>query len=340
MNVAINGFGRIGRLTLKIMLEDKDINVVAINNPSTPPDQLAYLLKFDSVHGSYNKSVESFEDHIIVDKKHKIYILRYKDPKDIPYSELNIEYMIDSTGLFTNKEKTLCYMNNKYIKKVVVTSPSEDIPTYVMGVNHEEYNNEKIVSNASCTTNCIGPILKLLNNTFDIKEAKILTIHSSTASQSVVDKSNGKNWRLGRSTLNNIIPTSTGASDALVKIMPYLKGKIIASSIRVPTVDGSIVFLDIIFNKKTNLEEINELIKTHSKSPENMNIIEFSNDHLVSSDIIGKTFSTIYDSLGSTQLNKKSFQLACWYDNETGYSNRVVNLLKHISLLSDNKNKI
>ena len=329
-NIAINGFGRIGRCILRILLQNNDFNVVLINNPSTNIEQLCTMLLFDSKYGQFNENIIQNVDSIKI-KDSQIFLSRCRDIKDIPFEFFNVNYVIDCTGKFKTVEDTKDY-NVDIIKKVVITSPSPDLPMYIFGVNMDKYENEKIVSNASCTTNCVAPMLKILDDNYKINKVSMTTIHSVTSSQYVVDKFNEKDMRLGRSALNNIIPTTTGAKNALIKILPDLKDKLIASSIRVPTLGGSLVEINVELNKSTSLEEINTLIKKYDWDKIlGENVVKYSSFPIVSSDIVGTKYSCIYDSLACDQLDNHTFKLLVWYDNEWGYSNRVVDLMKFIS---------
>ena len=316
MRIAINGFGRIGRIVFRIIQEnqknDSNIKIVAINNPNLSKDYALYLIKHDSTHGNINYDNDIFDDIILFNER---------DPQNLNWAKLEIDVVIESTGIFTTLNKAQLHINAG-AKNVIISSPSIDAPMFVIGVNSNKYNGEKIISNASCTTNCIAPIAKLINDNFIIKEGLMTTIHSITASQRIVDGTN-KNWRLGRSCMNNIIPTSTGAAKAVEMIIQELKGKLTGMSLRVPTIDVSVVDLTIKTEKKISFNKIIDCI-------DNLNIkgiIGYTNEELVSSDFIGNSYSSIIDISASIQLNDTFIKLIIWYDNEYGYSSRLVDLI-------------
>ena len=324
MKIGINGFGRIGRLVFKAALENK-IDVIGIND-LTDTKTLAHLLKYDSVHGTYNKNIKFTKDSIIVDKI-KIPIFKEKDPENLPWGKLKADVVVESTGFFLTKE-----LASKHIKagakKVLLSAPAKDdtIKTIVLGVNDKKIKKtDKIISNASCTTNSIAPIIKIIHDKFKIKSGLLTTVHSYTADQRIVDGPH-KDLRRARSGAINIVPTSTGAAKAVTKVIPSLKGKLDGKAIRVPTPDGSISDLTINVIKKVNVEDINNAIKEASKKIKK--VIEYSEEELVSSDIIGNTHSAIYDSKLTQVINGHFIKIFSWYDNETGYSNRMIDLIK------------
>lgn len=326
VRVAINGFGRIGRLIYRLMIHRDDIEIVAIND-LVPADNLAYLLKFDSTHGRFPGDVKSEENDLIVDGK-KTIALSEKDPLLLPWKKLDIDYVIEATGLYTQRG-----MAYKHIeagaKRVLITAPAKgDIPTFVMGVNHTHYSPEKdlIVSNASCTTNCLAPIAKVLLEHFGIEEGLMTTVHAVTASQPVVDGPSKKDWRGGRSAPQNIIPASTGAAQAVTLCLPELKGKLTGMAFRVPNADVSVIDLTVKLSRPTTYEEICLAMKNASEK--NMkDILSYCDEQVVSSDFIGSTYSAIFDKLAGIALNDTFFKLIAWYDNEMGYAARVVDLL-------------
>lgn len=330
INVAINGFGRIGRLVFRLMNKRDDIHVVAVND-IVPADNLAYLLKYDSTHGRFHGEVKDEGDYLIVNGK-KTLTLSEKDPLALPWAKLNIDYVIDSTGLFTSHE-----MAYKHIqagaKKVIISAPAKgDVPTFVMGVNHDKYVPEKdnIVSNASCTTNCLAPITKVLLDNFGIDEGLMTTIHSVTASQPVVDGPSKKDWRGGRSAPQNIIPASTGAAQAVALCLPEIKGKLTGMALRVPTADVSVVDLTVRLSKPATYDEISRAMK-HAADNKMKGILSYCDEQVVSSDFIGSTYSAIFDKLAGIALNSTFYKIIAWYDNEMGYAARVVDLMIYMA---------
>lgn len=330
IRIAINGFGRIGRLVFRIIAESHaDIDVVAIND-IVPAENLAYLLKYDSVHGRPKFSVHAEGENLIVDGK-KTAVLSVKDPAQLPWKELKVDYVIESTGLFTKPEDA-----GKHIqagaKRVIISAPAKgDIPTYVMGVNHQKYDPQKdvIVSNASCTTNCLAPLTKVILDNFGIEEGLMTTVHAMTATQPTVDGPSKKDFRGGRSASINIIPASTGAAKAVSQVIPEVKGKLTGMAFRIPTSDVSVVDLTIRVAKDTSYEEICKAIKKSSEGSMK-GIIEYTDEPVVSSDFIGNRSSCIFDQEAGIALNSRFFKLIAWYDNEMGYSSRVVDLLKYM----------
>lgn len=334
IRIGINGFGRIGRLVTRILFNtDSNIQLVAINC-TMEIEHMQYLYNYDSVHGLWDKPnnsnmVSTMNNELIINNQ-AIKLFTERDPTKIEWDKYDIDYVIECTGAFTNyKDVSKHFILNKKIKSIIVSAPSNDIPMFVMGVNNKDYNNEPIISNASCTTNCLGPIVKLLNDKYTIVEGLMTTIHATTATQKTVDGSTKKDWRGGRSILNNIIPSSTGAAKAIGKIIPELTGKLNGNSYRVPIQNGSVVDLTIKLEKETNLDDISNLILENKK--ELNNIIDTTNNELVSSDIIGNSASAILDKKASIMLTTTFFKLVLWYDNEWGYSNRIVDLLLYIS---------
>jgi len=331
IKVAINGFGRIGRLVTRIIeekrLNGEDIAVVAINDSCGSKDYLSYLLKYDSVHGKFEFNYSIFENFIIVNGN-KILTFANRDPEQINWGLANVDIVIDCTGAFTNIESAKKHLQNG-VKKVIVSAPSTDIPMYVIGVNHYEYSGEPIISNASCTTNCIAPLAKIINDEFGIEEGLMTTIHATTASQNTVDGKSKKRWRDGRSASNNIIPAYTGAAKAVGEIIPDIKGKLTGMAFRVPVSNVSVVDFTVKLKRKTCYSEIVSVIKKYSEGEMN-GIIGYTNEELVSSDFIGDSRSTIFDINAGIALNDNFVKLVAWYDNEWGYSYRVVDLILHV----------
>jgi glyceraldehyde 3-phosphate dehydrogenase len=333
IKVFINGFGRIGRLAFRAMAENyssSDIEIVAIND-LVPPDNLAYLLKYDSVHGRSSLDISSDNDHLIVNGK-KIKVFSEQDPKDLSLAELDIDFAIESTGRFTNPEDSEKLLQAG-VKRVIITAPAKgDVPTFVMGVNEEKFNPSKdfIVSNASCTTNCLAPLAKVLLENFGIEEGLMTTIHSLTSSQPTVDGPSRKDWRGGRAAGMNLIPSTTGAAKAVGLCLPELKGKLTGMAFRVPTSDVSAVDLTVRLSRDTSYEKICFCLKkaseTHLKG-----ILEFCEEELVSSDFIGATASCIFDKKAGISLNARFYKFIAWYDNEVGYSHRVIDLMKYMA---------
>lgn len=330
INIAINGFGRIGRLAFRIASSRPDINIVAIND-IVPPDNLAYLLKYDSTHGEFDKEIKVEEQALIVDGK-KTTVLSERDPERLPWKDLKIDYVIESTGLFTTTEAAEKHLKAG-AKRVIISAPAKgDIPTFVIGVNEKDYNPEKdrILSNASCTTNCLAPITKVLLDNFGIEEGLMTTVHSVTATQPTVDGPSKKDWRGGRGAGQNIIPASTGAAKAVTQCIPEVKGKLTGMALRVPTPDVSVVDLTVRLSKPTTYEEICNAMKKASET--NMKgILAFCDELLVSSDFIGSQYSAIFDKEAGIALNDKFFKIIAWYDNEMGYASRIVDLVVYMA---------
>jgi glyceraldehyde 3-phosphate dehydrogenase len=330
VNVAINGFGRIGRLFLRVASARSDINVVAIND-IVPADNLAYLFKYDSTHGTFDGKVSNTEDSIVIDGK-KILVCAERDPQKLPWKDLQVDYVIESTGLFTTAEEA-----GKHLlagaKRVIISAPAKgEIPTFVMGVNQERYNPEKdlIVSNASCTTNCLAPITKVLLDNFGIDEGLMTTVHSVTATQPSVDGPSKKDWRGGRSASQNIIPASTGAAKAVALCIPEIKGKLTGMALRVPTADVSVVDLTVRLSKPTTYENICKAMKAAAEG-KMKGILAYSDELLVSTDFISSTYSAIFDKDAGIALNDRFYKIIAWYDNEMGYSARVVDLVAYMA---------
>jgi glyceraldehyde 3-phosphate dehydrogenase len=330
INVAINGFGRIGRLVFRNIVPRADIHVVAIND-IVPADNLAYLLKYDSTHGTFGPDVKADGNQIIVNGK-KTVVLSEKDPGKLPWKDLKVDYVIESTGLFTSMEDAMKHIHAG-AKRVIISAPAkEGVPTFVMGVNEQKYDPDKdtVVSNASCTTNCLGPITKVLLDNFGIEEGLMTTIHAVTATQPTVDGPSKKDWRGGRGAGQNIIPASTGAAKAVALCIPEVKGKLTGMAMRVPTADVSVVDLTVRLSRKATYEEICQAMKRASEG-QMKGILAYCDEPLVSSDFISSTYSAIFDKDAGIALNDKFFKIIAWYDNEMGYACRVVDLLEYMA---------
>ena len=329
VKIGINGFGRIGRMVLRNSLNMTDVEVVAIND-LVSTDYLAYLLKHDSSNGILKNDISFDENHLYVDGK-KISIVSEKNPENISWKNYGVEYIVESTGLFLTQELAKKHLQEG-VKNVVLSAPAKDeTPMFVMGVNHNDYKKEmKIVSNASCTTNCLTPIMEILDREFSVKSGQMTTIHASTATQNIVDGASPKNWRLGRSAMQNIIPSSTGAAKAVTKILPNLKNKLNGMSFRVPTANVSVVDLSVNFNEEVSFIKICEAIKNAAESNRYKGIIGYSNIDVVSSDFLGDSRSSIFDEKASMQIDKTFYKLIFWYDNEWAYSHKIIELIKHI----------
>ncbi|KAL6944742.1 amino acid permease [Hanseniaspora osmophila] len=328
VNVAINGFGRIGRIVLRIALQRKDINVVAVNDPFITTDYAAYMFKYDSTHGRYEGTVSHTSDSLTIDGK-TIKVYNERDPANLPWGKLNVDIAIDSTGIFKELDSAQKHIDAG-AKKVVITAPSGTAPMFVVGVNADKYAGEKIVSNASCTTNCLAPLAKVVNDAFGIEEGLMTTVHSMTATQKTVDGPSHKDWRGGRTASDNIIPSSTGAAKAVGKVLPVLQGKLTGMAFRVPTVDVSVVDLTVKLEKATTYDEIKAVIKKASEGPLK-GVLGYTEDAVVSSDFLGSSYSSIFDAAAGIQLSPKFVKLVSWYDNEFGYSTRVVDLVELVA---------
>lgn len=329
INVAINGFGRIGRLVMRLLTKHNNVNIIAIND-IVPADNLAYLFKYDSTHGMYDGTVEVQGDALIVNGK-KVRTFSEKDPALLPWKDLSVDYVIESTGLFTSKELAGKHLHAG-AKYVIISAPAkEGIPTFVMGVNEHTFNKKQdfIVSNASCTTNCLAPLTKVLLDAFGIEEGLMTTIHATTATQPTVDGPSKKDWRGGRGAMQNIIPSSTGAAKAVALALPEVKGKLTGMAFRVPNADVSVVDLTVRLARSTSYEEICLEIKKATDG-RMKGILAYTDEQVVSSDFIGSTYSAIFDKDAGVALNDRFFKLVAWYDNEMGYSARVVDLLLYM----------
>ncbi|MDQ1150397.1 MULTISPECIES: type I glyceraldehyde-3-phosphate dehydrogenase [Sphingobacterium] len=332
MKIGINGFGRIGRLAFRAAINRPEIEIVGIND-LVEPDYMAYMLKYDSTHGKFDGSVEVKDGNLVVNGK-TIRVTAEKDPANLKWNEVGAEVIIESTGFFLTQE-----LAQKHIdagaKKVVMSAPAkDDTPTFVMGVNHKELKaDQNIVSNASCTTNCLAPIAKVLNDKFGIVEGLMTTVHAVTATQKTVDGPSVKDWRGGRGAYQNIIPSSTGAAKAVGLVLPELKGKLTGMSLRVPTADVSVVDLTVRLNKGASYEDIKAAMKEASEG-ELKGILGYTEDEVVSSDFLGDARTSIFDAKAGISLNDNFVKVVSWYDNEWGYSNKIVDLVLEVGKLS------
>ncbi|XP_018324394.1 glyceraldehyde-3-phosphate dehydrogenase-like [Agrilus planipennis] len=325
--VGINGFGRIGRLVLRAALE-KDVDVVAINDPFLDRDYMVYLFKFDSTHGRFIGDVSTDEDSIVINGK-KIRVFNKRDPSDIPWGEAGVEYVVESTGVFTTIDKASAHLCGG-AKRVIITAPSCDAPMFVCGVNLDAYDpSMKVISNASCTTNCLAALVKVIDDNFGIAEGLMTTIHAIAANQRTVDGPSGKLWRDGRSAQQNIIPASTGAAKAIGKIIPKMNGKLTGMAFQVPVPDVSVLDLTIRLEIPAKYEDIANAVKMAAEG-DMKGIIDYTEDEVVSSDFIGNSHSCVFDAAAGIPLNETFVKLIAWYDNEYGFSHRIVDLIKYI----------
>jgi len=326
--VGINGFGRIGRLILRAALENPLIQIVSINDPFIDLEYMKYMFVYDSTHGKFEGTVETKDGKLIVNG-HSMSVYGIKNPDEIPWEKDGAHYVIESTGVFTKSDKAGLHFKGG-AKRVIISAPSEDSPTYVVGVNeHKLSKDQKIINNASCTTNCLAPLVKIIHDKFGIVEALMTTVHATTATQKTVDGPSNKDWRGGRSAMNNIIPSSTGAAKAVTKVIPELQGKLTGMSFRVPLVDVSVVDLTCRLEKKATYDQIKAAIKEASEGPLK-GIMGYTEEEVVSSDFIGDTRSSIFDAKAGIALNENFVKLISWYDNEVGYSHRVVDLVAYM----------
>ncbi len=334
IKAGINGFGRIGRLAFRVSLERENLDVVAINDPFIDLEYMRYMLMFDTIHGRLNRDVKVVENGLEIDGKF-IRVYNCRDPKEIPWKETGAEYILECSGVFTELELASSHFTGG-AKKVVISAPSKDAPMFVMGVNHNDYKKEmNIVSNASCTTNCLAPLAKVVHDNFGIVEGLMTTIHSATATQLVVDGASKKDWRGGRAATYNIIPSSTGAAKAVGKVIPSLNGKLTGMSFRVPTLDVSVVDLTCRLEKPTKYEDIVAKIK-EACDGELKGIMTWTDEAVVSSDFIHDCHTSIFDVKAGIALNDNFVKLVSWYDNEWGYSNKALDLIIHMANV-DNK---
>ncbi|KAK9781064.1 putative Glyceraldehyde-3-phosphate dehydrogenase [Seiridium cardinale] len=329
VKVGINGFGRIGRIVFRNAVEHPEIEIVAVNDPFIEPKYAEYMLKYDSTHGQFKGDIKvEGSDLVINGKTVKFYTER--DPAAIPWKDTGAEYIVESTGVFTTTDKASAHLKGG-AKKVIISAPSADAPMYVMGVNEKTYDGKAdVISNASCTTNCLAPLAKVVHDKFTIIEGLMTTVHSYTATQKTVDGPSAKDWRGGRTAAQNIIPSSTGAAKAVGKVIPDLNGKLTGMSMRVPTPNVSVVDLTVRIEKGASYDEIKEAIKEAANGPLK-GVLAYTEDDVVSTDMIGNTNSSIFDAKAGISLNKNFVKLVSWYDNEWGYSRRVLDLLAYVA---------
>ncbi len=328
IKVGINGFGRIGRLVFRAAMKHDDVEIVGIND-LIEVDYMAYMLRYDSVHGKFEGSVDVKDGHLVVNGR-KIRVTAEKDPANLKWDEVGAEYVVESTGLFLTKELAGAHIKAG-AKRVIMSAPSkDDTPMFVMGVNNKEYSGQTIVSNASCTTNCLAPLAKVINDKFGIVEGLMTTVHAITATQKTVDGPSAKDWRGGRAASGNIIPSSTGAAKAVGKVIPALNGKLTGMSFRVPTLDVSVVDLTCRLEKPATYDEIKAAVRNASEN-ELKGILGYTEDAVVSSDFIGDPRTSIFDADAGIALNSNFVKLVTWYDNEWGYSNKIIDMVEYMA---------
>ncbi|NDL66196.1 type I glyceraldehyde-3-phosphate dehydrogenase [Anaerotalea alkaliphila] len=329
VKVGINGFGRIGRLVFRAAMQNPNVQVVGINDPFIDLDYMVYMLRYDSVHGQYEGTIEIKGDKLVVDGQ-EVAVFGAMNPEEIAWASCGAEYVVESTGVFTTTDKASAHLKGG-AKKVVISAPSADAPMFVMGVNNDKYTKDMVVvSNASCTTNCLAPLAKVINDKFGIVEGLMTTVHSTTATQKTVDGPSKKDWRGGRAAAANIIPSSTGAAKAVGKVIPELNGKLTGMAFRVPTINVSVVDLTCRLEKAASYEEIKAAIKEASEN-ELKGILGYTEDAVVSTDFIHDARTSIFDADAGISLNDNFVKLVSWYDNEWGYSNKVVDLISHMA---------
>ncbi|MGN0664770.1 MAG: type I glyceraldehyde-3-phosphate dehydrogenase [Negativibacillus sp.] len=332
IKIGINGFGRIGRLVFRAAVaQPEKFEIVGINDPFVDLDYMVYMTKYDSIHGHFKGEIEARDGKLVVNGK-EIAVFACKDPAEIAWSSCGAEYVVESTGVFTTTEKASAHLKGG-AKKVVISAPAKDkeTPTFVMGVNQDKYTKDMVVvSNASCTTNCLAPLVKVINDNFGIVEGLMSTVHATTATQKTVDGPSAKDWRGGRAAAGNIIPSSTGAAKACALVIPEMKGKLTGMAFRVPTLDVSVVDLTVKLAKPTTYEEICAKVKEASETSLK-GILGYTEDMVVSSDFIGDTRTSIFDAKAGIMLNDTFVKLVSWYDNEMGYSNKVLDLIAHMA---------
>ncbi|HEY5585498.1 MAG TPA: type I glyceraldehyde-3-phosphate dehydrogenase [Ruminiclostridium sp.] len=331
VKIGINGFGRIGRLVLRAAASNPNIEIKGINDPFIDLEYMKYMLTYDTVHGKFDGTVEIKDGKLVVNGK-EIAVFAEKDPSVIGWGACGADYVVESTGVFTTIEKASAHIKGG-AKKVIISAPSGDAPMFVMGVNTDKYTKDMtVVSNASCTTNCLAPLAKVINDNFGIIEGLMTTVHAATNTQKTVDAPSSKDWRGGRSILGNIIPSSTGAAKAVGKVIPELNGKLTGMAFRVPTVDVSVVDLTVRIEKAATYAEIKAAIKKASEN-ELKGILGYTEDSVVSTDFIHDARTSIFDANAGIALNDNFVKLVSWYDNEWGYSNKVVNLIEHMAIV-------
>ena len=329
IKIGINGFGRIGKLAFQAALSREGVEIVAINDPFIAADYMAYMVKYDTVHGRFNGTISAEEGKLVVNGK-EIKVYNEMDPKNIPWGKDGVDYVLECSGVFTTMEKAQAHLDAG-AKKVIISAPSKDAPMFVMGVNNDTYTPDmNIISNASCTTNCLAPLAKVINDNFGIKDGLMTTVHSTTATQKTVDGASKKDWRGGRAAAANIIPSTTGAAKAVGKVIPELNGKLTGMSLRVPTVDVSVVDLTCNLAKPATYEEICNAVKKACEN-EMKGIMAYTDEPVVSSDFISDPHTSIFDAAAGIALTDTFVKLVAWYDNEWGYSNKLVDLTMYIA---------
>ncbi|MBQ2712204.1 MAG: type I glyceraldehyde-3-phosphate dehydrogenase [Clostridia bacterium] len=327
IKIGINGFGRIGRLVFRASLTNPDVVVTGINDPFIDLDYMKYMLKYDTIHGQFKGEIGEKDGKLVVNGN-EITVFAEKDPAQIDWKSCGAEYIAEATGVFTTTETASAHFVGG-AKKVIITAPSKDAPMFVMGVNQNKYTPDlKVISNASCTTNCLAPLAKVINDNFGIVDGLMTTVHSTTATQKTVDGPSKKDWRGGRAAAGNIIPSSTGAAKAVGKVIPELNGKLTGMAFRVPTLDVSVVDLTVNLAKPTTMEEINAVVKAASEGAMK-GVLGYTEDAVVSSDFYGEVNTSVYDATAGIMLTPTFVKLVAWYDNEWGYSNKVVDLIVH-----------
>ena len=329
IRIGINGFGRIGRLALRAALKNNDIDIVAIND-ILDIDYIIYMLKYDSTHGKFTEDINIDRDYLIIGR-HRIRVTSERNIEKLKWNEVKADYIVESTGLFLTKELAELHLKSG-ANKVIMSAPSKDhTPIFVMGVNHKDYtSNMNIVSNASCTTNCLAPIVKVLDDSFGIDSGLMTTVHAVTASQKSIDSPSPKDWRAGRGAFQNIIPSSTGAAKSVGRVLPSMKGKLTGMSFRVPTANVSVVDLTLNLNKPTSYSEVCKLVKEAAESEELKGILGYTDEMVVSTDFLSDSRTSIFDAKAGIQLNEKFLKVICWYDNEWGYSNKLIDLIRYM----------
>ena len=329
IRIGINGFGRIGKLAFQAALSREGVEIVAINDPFIAADYMAYMVKYDTVHGRFNGTISAEEGKLVVNGK-EIKVYNEMDPKNIPWGKDGVDYVLECSGVFTTMEKAQAHLDAG-AKKVIISAPSKDAPMFVMGVNNDTYTPDmNIISNASCTTNCLAPLAKVINDNFGIKDGLMTTVHSTTATQKTVDGASKKDWRGGRAAAANIIPSTTGAAKAVGKVIPELNGKLTGMSLRVPTIDVSVVDLTCNLAKPATYEEICNAVKKACEN-EMKGIMAYTDEPVVSSDFISDPHTSIFDAAAGIALTDTFVKLVAWYDNEWGYSNKLVDLALYIA---------
>ncbi len=335
IKIGINGFGRIGNLAFQAALKKEDVEVVAINDPFITADYMAYMVKYDTIHGRFEGTVSGEGNTLTVNGKN-VKVYNEMDPHNVPWGQDGVDYVLECSGVFTTMEKAQAHLDAG-AKKVVISAPSKDAPMFVMGVNEETYDSSmNIVSNASCTTNCLAPLAKVINDKYGIVDGLMTTVHSTTATQKTVDGASKKDWRGGRAAAGNIIPSSTGAAKAVGKVIPSLNGKLTGMAFRVPTLDVSVVDLTCNLATPTTYEDICKTMKEAAEGPMK-GIVEYVDDDVVSSDFISDEHTSIFDAKAGIQLTDTFVKLVAWYDNEWGYANKLVDLACHMAEKDGNK---